>query len=378
MANLSTEFPITQSTAYLNTAAQGPWPTRTVEAVHQAAQHAQFLEFDRAHGEPSIFLETRTRLGRLLNVDPVDLTFGPNTTYGLNLCMHGIDWKVGDNLVVPFNEFPSVQYAIAHLPKIGVEVRLVAWSGSGPTVPQIMERVDARTRAVICSAIAWDTGYRMDLESLGARCEAAGCLLVVDGIHAVGSEQLDLKALRVSALSLHGYKWLMAGFGCGVLYVSPAAIDRIGPSFIGPQGVSGNQMLMHADLPWKPGAQRYAAGTGNQIGATAVNASLTLIEELGIANIRSANHALADAIEAGVRRQLPGANVLRSHDPVHQSAIVVFTTGSVDRDTALINHLDAAGVVVALRPAGLRVSPHLFNSEADVERLLRAISTFSP
>ena len=376
MHNLAVEFPITQKSTYLNTAAQGPWPARTVNAVHAAAQHAQYLEFDRAHGDPAIFLETRTRLGNLLNVQPDDLVFGPNTTYGLNVCMHGIDWRAGDNLVVPHNEFPSVQYALAHLPGLGVEVRPVQWQGSGASVDQIMARVDARTRAVICSAIAWDTGYRMDLETLGGRCEAAGCLLIVDGIHAVGAEPLDLKALRVSALSFHSYKWLMAGFGTGTLYVAPSAVDRIGPSFIGPQGVLGNLMVVQTDPTWKPGAQRYSAGTGNQIGATALNASLTLIEEIGIAAISTGNHALAGLLADGLKRCLPDARLLRSSEPRHQSAIVVFTTGNSDRDAALVEHLGANGVMVALRPAGIRVAPHLFNTATDVEKLLRCVETW--
>ncbi|NJM42044.1 MAG: aminotransferase class V-fold PLP-dependent enzyme [Anaerolineae bacterium] len=125
--------------------------------------------------------ETRERLARLLNVQPNQLAFGPNTTYGLNVCTHGIAWREGDNVVVPAREFPSVQYALAHLLKRGVTVRRVAWRNSGPTVEQIMAQVDSRTRAVMCSAIAWDTGHRIDLETLGARCAKAGCLLIVDG-----------------------------------------------------------------------------------------------------------------------------------------------------------------------------------------------------
>ncbi len=374
MNDLQKEFPITRDTAYLNTAAQGPWPQRTVDAVHAAAQHAQYLEYDRAHGEPPVFLETRQRIAHMLNVGVDDLVFGPNTTYGLNLCMHGLDWRAGDNLVVPTNEFPSVQYSLLHLPQRGVEIRHADWQGCGPTVDQIMGRVDGRTRAVICSAIAWDTGYRMDLAALGARCAKAGCLLIVDGIHAAGAEVLDLQAMQVSAFSFHGYKWLMSGFGAGVLYASPAAIAQIGPSFIGPQGVAGNQMLVQATPAWKPGSQRFAAGTGNQIGATALNSSLTLIEELGVAHIAANNHALADQLVAGLRRIMPNMHCLRSNDPLHQSAIVVFSTGDAKTDAGLVDHLGANGVVVAMRTAGIRAAPHLFNTPDDIERMLRVLA----
>ena len=145
--------------------------------MQQWAARAQIPGTDSSQSGSAIVNETRERLARLLHVQPADLVFGPNTTYGLNVCTHGIDWREGDNLVVPDHEFPSVQYSLAHLPKRGAEVRRVAWQDCGPTVDQIMAHVDGRTRAVICSAIAWDTGYRMNLEVLGSRCAKAGCLL---------------------------------------------------------------------------------------------------------------------------------------------------------------------------------------------------------
>ena len=373
MPNLASEFPITQTSSYLNTAAQGPWPTRTAQAVQQAAARAQFLEPDRANSGASCIDEARARLAKLLTAHADDVVFGPNTTYGLNVCTHGIDWRAGDNLVLPEREFPSVQYALAHLRNLGVEVRCVAWQGSGPSTQQIMAQVDARTRAVMCSAIAWDTGYRIDLEPLGARCATAGCLLIVDGIHAVGAEPLDLKALRISALAFHGYKWLMAGFGLGALYVAPEALNQIRPAFVGPQGVAGDMLTARDSPQWRAGAQRFAAGTGNIIGATALNASLTLIEETGIHSIRASNHALANMLADGLQRHLPGLRVLRSAESQHQSAIVVFTTGDQQTDAARVDRLAAKGIIVALRPQGVRVSPHLFNTPHDIEKLLTAL-----
>jgi cysteine desulfurase / selenocysteine lyase len=373
MLEISDEFPITQSHHYLNTASQGPWPARTATAVQQLAARAQIPGTDRSQSGSAIVNEARERLARLLNVQPVDLVFGPNTTYGLNVCMHGIDWREGDNLVVPEREFPSVQYSLAHLPKQGVAVRRVAWQGCGSTVEQIMACVDARTRAVVCSAIAWDTGYRMDIEALGARCAKAGCLLIVDGIHAVGAEAIDLKALRVSAFTFHGYKWLMAGFGLGALYVAPDALNHIQPMFIGPLGVAADVMGVQDPPQWREGAQRFATGNDNVTGAAALNASLTLIEEMGIERIQAHNYALADTLAEGLRRHLPNGHVLRSNEPQHQSAIVVFSIGDPQADVALVDRLAARNIIVAQRPQGIRVSPHLFNTAEDIESLLAAL-----
>ena len=377
MPDLSSEFPISETQTYLNTAAQGPWPARTALIVQQLATRSQKPPGDGGRGNSAMVADTQAHLGALLGVAAGDLVFGANTTHGLNICTHGIDWRAGDNIVLPEREFPSVNYALAHLPALGVEIRTVPWIGSGPesgpAVDQIMARVDARTRAVICSAIAWDTGYTMDLAALGARCAERGVLSIIDGIHAVAAEPLDLRALRLSAFAFHGYKWLMSGFGAGVLYVAPEAIDQIRPTFAGPLGVSSDVMRTQLPPAWAPGAQRFATGNDNFIGAAAMCASLTLIEEIGVPQIRAANHALADMLQAGIARVLPGARCLRSSEARHQSAIVVFTTGSPEGDAALVATLSAKNIVVALRPAGIRVSPHLFNTARDIEMLLTAL-----
>jgi selenocysteine lyase/cysteine desulfurase len=280
-------------------------------------------------------------------MQPAQLAFGPNTTYGLNVCIHGIDWREGDNIVVPEREFPSVQYALAHLPSRGVTVQRVAWQGCGPTVEQIMAQVDGRTRAVMCSAIAWDTGYRIDLEALGSRCAKAGCLLIVDGIHAVGAEPVDLAALRISAFAFHGYKWLMAGFGLGVLYVAPEALSQIQPTFIGPLGVAASVMGTQDPPQWREGAQRFATGNENYTGAVALNASLSLIEDVGVEAIRANNHALADVLTDGIKRHHPGYRLLRAEEPQHQSAIVVFSVGDSQADGALMDRLAAQHIIWA-------------------------------
>lgn len=369
----TTEFPIVQDYTYLNTASQGPWPNRTVQAVQNAAAAMQYVNTPRGLPEKVPAVEqARERLARLLHARPEDLVFTGNTTHGLNIVAQGIDWRAGDNCVVPVDDYPSLSYAWHHLQARGVEVRCVPWDGAGPSVETLMAAVDTRTRAVSCSAIKWDTGYRMDLETLGARCAARGVLLVVDAIQAVGAQPLDVQAARISALATHGYKWLMAGFGVGALYVAPEALEQIRPTFVGMQSVvnAGGAFTEHA--PWQPNAQRYAAGGVNTIGLTALATSLGLIEEVGINTIAEHGSTLAALVTAGLRRKA-GLRIVSTDDPAHRSAIVVFTCGSQQQDAALVQALAAQGIVVALRPLGVRVSPNFYNTEADVARLLDAL-----
>ncbi len=364
------EFPICREYTYLNTAAAGPIPRRTVRAIAAAAEAAQYPNTPRALPSPEPLV--RERLARLIGADPGDFVFTGNTTHGMNICAQGIAWRPGDNVVVPEREFPSLAYAWFHLRERGVEVRFVPFAGAGPTADAILARVDRRTRAVACSAITWDTGWRADLDTLGAACAARGVLLIVDGIQAVGARRLDVRAARIGALALHGYKWLLAGFGLGALYVAPEAVGRIAPTFIGEQAIDGDGDAFGGRLDWKPGPARYAAGGLNRTGLAALAASLGLIEELGLDAIAAHTAALAERLYAGLRDR-PGVRVVSAADPARRSAIVVFTLGDRARDAALVAELERRGIIVALRPLGVRVSPHFYNTEDDIARLLDAM-----
>jgi selenocysteine lyase/cysteine desulfurase len=372
LAQVRAEFPVVNDYTYLNTASQGPWSNRTVQAVQHATALMQYVNTERAQAVPSPEPVARERLAKLINANPQDLVFTGNTTHGLNICAQGIDWRAGDNVVVPEHEFPSLAYTWFHLQQRGVAVRFVKWSGAGPTVPQIMEVVDERTRAVSCSVIKWDTGYRVDLETLGRQCHERGVLLIVDAIQAVGAQWLDVQASRVSALSTHGYKWLMAGFGIGALYVAPDAIAQIRPTFIGVQSVVGNPDAFEGQLNWQAGAKRYEVGGGNRLGQTALATSLELIEEVGINTIEEHTRELAELLYRELQRR-SSFRLVSSPDPAHRTAIVVFTRGTHEQDAALVKQLEAQNIIVALRPLGVRVSPHFYNTEADIARLVDAL-----
>ncbi|MHB8644772.1 MAG: aminotransferase class V-fold PLP-dependent enzyme [Thermomicrobiales bacterium] len=366
------EFPIVRECTYLNGASQGPWPTRTVQAVQQVVESCQVPHLKPATSLPPYERIARERLARLIGADPGDIVFTSNTTHGMNIAVQGIAWREGDNIVLPRREFPSLSYTMLHLKERGVEVRMVPFLGAGPSVDELMAHVDSRTRAVACSAIMWDTGYRADLETLGRRCAEQGCLLIVDGIQLVGAGRVDVKAARVSTLATHGYKWLLSGFGVGALYVAPEAVDRISPTFIGSQSVDAPPDTFDGLLNWKPGAARYQAGGGNRIGWAALATSLGLIEEVGIEAIEERDRALAEYLYVGLARK-ESVEIVSSPDPAHRAQIIAFTLGSTERDAAMVKELEEQGIIVALRPLGLRASPNFYNTEEEVDRLLAAL-----
>ncbi len=369
------EFPVVRQFTYLDAASRGPWPERTRAAVAQFAAQAQtpFADYvdDSAIPHPAAAL-ARTGLARLIGAAEDDLVWTQNTSHGLNIAAHGIDWRPGDNVVVPVEDYPSLSYAFHNLGARGVAVRFVSFAGVGPTVDELMAATDGRTRAVACSAIRWDSGWRMDLAELGERCARHGCLLILDGTQLVGARRLDVRAAKISALAVHGYKWLMAGQGIAALYVAAAVAEQIRPTFAGSGGYDGPIESFDPDRAWKRGAGRYATGGNNPTGFVALASSLSLIEEVGIDRVEAANTALSARLYAGLAA-IPGVRILSSADPKHRSAFTFFTLGERGRDDALARSLHAERVIVALRPNGIRVSPHFYNSEADIDRFLSAV-----
>lgn len=376
IATREEEFPVLRDYTYLNAAFHGPVPNRAIRALTSSLEGLRFPGIPRAgvsteYGAALHAAETgvRERIARRIGADASEIVLTSNTSQGLNICAQGLDCRPGDNVVIPADEFPSLTATWLNLRQKGVEVRIVPFSGAGPTVDEIMAQVDTRTRAVACSAITWSTGWRADLEALGARCAERGALLIVDGIQAVGVQQLDVKASRVSALAFHGYKWLMAGYGLGGLYVAPEALDRIAPTFISEGAIVDEGP---GEQGWQAGAQRYSLSNRDQPAFAALAASLDMQEAFGAREIATRSSALAEQLYAGLstRRAL---RIVSASDPARRSAIIVFTTGSSGGDAALVDQLATAKIMVSLRPLGVRVSPHFYNTEGDIARLLDAL-----
>ncbi len=156
------------------------------------------------------------------------------------------------------------------------------------------------------------------------------------------------------------------------VYVAPEAVDQISPTFVGVSSFASGGDGFEGHLNWKPGAARYQAGGGNRTGWAALATSLGLIEEVGIATIEERDRTLAEQLYAGLTRK-ESIEIVSSPDPRTAPPIAVFTLGSQERNAAMAQQLEEQGIIVALRPLGLRASPNFYNTEEEVDRLLAAL-----
>lgn len=366
------EFPMTSEWAYLNHAAHGPFPSRTVKAVQDyAASWASPPDYGDSRND-EIISGAREGIAELAGGSPSMVTFNGSLAEGMNLLANGIDWKEGDNVLIPVEEFPSVVYPFLNLQYRGVTVRFVEKNAEVHTDIGLIEAaMDERTRAVALSHVEFMDGYKNDLKALGSLCQSKGIELFVDATQSLGAQSIDLNGSGVTAVAAHGYKWLLASFGIAVVVFADGAIERIRPTYAGRMSVDASWEDSEYKLNFKPTAERYQTGGMNIIGLTALHSSLSLVREVGPEWNARHTAGLIDRLAEGVTDS--GYRVVSTLDPQYRSQIVAITSGDLKRDGEIVEELGKRNVSVTLRGRGIRISPYFYNSNEDIDRLLEAL-----
>lgn len=374
LQGLDAEFPLVHSAAYLNHAASSPLPHRSAEALRRyAADRERLFHLYQAGRQDYDTRALEAKLGRLIGAAPGSVAFVPTTTDGVSGILNGIDWRPGDNVLVPANEFPGVLYACLNLARRGVEVRSVPVDHH-LELESLFARADDRTRAVAVSHVHWQTGHRIDLARFANQCRAVGALSVVDAIQSVGVVPIDVTAAGVDVLVAGTYKWLMAIPGAALLYVSESALAAVVPDRA---GWTGMETSVHGlpNLEWARGAARFSVGGRPDPVLIVLEQSVDLLLDLGVGAIAAHTGMLIDRLVAGAAEA--GLVVRSSLEPAHRSAIVSVTTGDSSRDDTVARHLAERDIIVARRGSGIRVSPHCHNTTGHIDRLLEALADLS-
>jgi len=372
------EFDLSPEICYLNHAAVAPWPRRTVLAVTRFAE-----ENGRrgAAGYPA-WLTTerrlRERLADLIGVPSADdIALVKNTSEGLSILAQGLDWCPGDNLVGIAQEFPSNRIPWEALRDQGVEYRtLDLYTGGDPQSHRddpetdLLGLCDDRTRAIAVSSVQYARGLRLDLARLGAACRRRGILLFVDAIQSLGAWPLDLR--QADAVVADGHKWLLGPEGIAVLYVAPALRPRLRLRQFGWHMTAHPGDFDRRD--WTPSstATCFEPGSPNLLGIHALEASLSLLQEVGL-------DVVATAIEERVSHLIAlidqaGFEILTPRIPSRRAGILTFRIPDTPCDPQILwRTLMAKGVVCAPRGGGIRFSPHFYTDEAVLEKALAII-----
>jgi cysteine desulfurase/selenocysteine lyase len=354
-AAIRREFPALDHWTFLNTATFGQLPRRATEAVARHFAHRDEL----ACGDFLAWYDDadrlRAKLGSLIGCSASDIAFVPNASSALGLLLAGLDWQSGDRVLTLEHEFPNNLYAPGLLERFGVEAAACPWE-------RFYESLDARTRLVVLSSVNYNTGFAPPLAELADLLRSRGILLFIDGTQSLGALRFDVRRIQPDMLAVHGYKWLLSPNGAGFFYISPQLRERLQPNVVGWRSHRDwrNVDNLHHGAPELPAtAEKYEGGSVSFALLYAMEASVDLILEIGPEAIEQRVLGLAAAAR-DILRELGGAVA----DGVSPIVAARFENRDV---SALARALKERRVLVAARRGHLRVSPHLYNNEQDLE-----------
>lgn len=363
------EFPVTDKYIYLDHAGVAPVSLRVKTAVeHYLEEAASGGAFHYPQWSERIAM-TRAKCARLINAVPDEVAFVKNTSHGLSIVAEGLDWRAGDNLLIYEKEFPSNIYPWLNLRKKGVEVKIIP-SREGRILLEDIERlIDPRTRLLAISSVQFSNGFRIDVKRLGALCRGRNILFCVDAIQGLGVVPMDVTGDHIDFLSADGHKWLLGPEGIGIIYCRKGLAARLAPPLIGWKSVENELDFDRPDFRLKTNALRFEEGSMNLMGIFGLGAAIDLLLEIGIERIHTRVLDLGDVIIGEAEKR--GYAVLTPRSREERGGNVTFS-GNFDpvqqRDA-----LRKKGIMVNARGGGVRVSPHFYNREEEIQKAFFAL-----
>ena len=372
------EFPwaVRGEQIFLNHASTGPLPQRTVDALQDATalraepwRFSQELQF-------GTLAKARAACARLIGAQPREIALMVNTSYGLNLAARALPFEAGDVVITSDREYPSNIYPWMELETSrGVTLRRIACDGVLPDEDAIMAALDApRVRAVVLSWVSFATGYRIDVARIGRACRERGIWFILDAIQGVGAAPLDVSAVDVDIVACGGQKWLLSPWGTGFVWLRPDLVQTLRPvnvSWMATRNSDDFSRLTDYDFTYRDDARRFEVITLPYQDFIGLNASLDLFLEVGLAEV----YARIDRLTTRIVHWALGEPSVRLVTPAARERRAGIVAVAPADPVGASERLTAAGVTHSLREAAIRLSPHFYNTEEEIDAALALLAS---
>ena len=370
------EFPITRRGVYLDNATFGPPPARHVRAV------TAFLERMSAEGLDDLFAisdegvdAVRAKAAALLNAHPSNVFFVRSTSHGVGVVAEGLSWREGDEVILYELDHPAGVFPWLNLADRGVKVRFIKDRGRfGFDSDDVREMLSPRTRVVCVSLVNFAHGTRADVEGIAGICSERGVWFVVDAVQALGALTVDASRLGADVIVAHGYKFLLSGFGLGIASCSDRALAELRVSQIGWKSIENPfdlDRMLAFDMRFPPSAKRFEPSFQPLPQVFGLGATLDLLHEAGVDAIEKRVRSLAGRLVAGLREK--GYEVVGPQASETRSPIISVAVRGEDERERIQRGLRESKTTCAERESRVRLSPHFYNTEDEIDLLLSAL-----
>ncbi|MCA9639974.1 MAG: aminotransferase class V-fold PLP-dependent enzyme [Myxococcales bacterium] len=375
-------FPELQSRAYLAHAAISPpsvWVVDRVRTYVDTMAAGGVTAFPQWIDQREVL---RGKLASLVGAKPQEIALMPNTTRGVSDIALSVPWEPGDRVLVLRGEFPTNVTPWQRAAKLfGLELRWLDADSfrteEDRALQALATELERGVRLLAVSAVQFQTGHRMPLERIGELCQRYGCELFVDAIQACGATPIDVASCSIDYLSCGSHKWLMGTDGCGFLYVREAKCKGLEVHTAGwLSHEDGLRFLFEGaghlsyERPLKQTAAVFETGMTNGAGFAALEASLDLIQGLGVRSIYTHVQAYLDQLEPAVAAL--GFESLRAAEASGRSCTLSFR--SDQHDVVKVHEvLNERGIHCSAPDGCLRFAPHWPNNLDEVSHVVTTL-----
>lgn len=350
----------------MNHAAISPLSTPIVKElddylyIRSETEIENYLEFQK------VVIDTKNKLGEMINAKPDRLAFVDNTSNGLNILAQGLDLGTGDRIILNDIEFPSNIYPFLNLKTQGVEIDIIKSHDGIVSYEDIEAAVTGKTKLISISHVQFLSGYRADVEKIGEMCRSKGIVFCVDAIQSAGALEIDVEKMKIDFLASGTQKWMMGLQGLAFIFITQELQERVKPKYVGWTSVVDAWNLLDFNLTLRSSAERFQNGTVSAIGIAALHGSLNFMRQFGHDKIAQAildntEYFMNSLSESGIQP------VLRGVERKYLSGIVSFRS---EKAQEIFGRLLEMNITAAVREGIVRFSPHFYNTREEIDKVV--------
>ncbi len=368
-----------EDATYLNLAGQSPMPKVSLRAIQAAIDDKKYPH----HRTDSVFYEVpnriRANIAQLIGAKPEEIAITTGASAGLFAVAYALEWKPGDEIITAAREFP-LQYTIwkPMEERVGLKVKIVAPRERFLTADDLISALTPKTRLVSVSLVRFDDGSLLDARRIRDACHAQGALLLLDVSQCCGAVPMNVDELGADFLVSAGYKWLFGPFGTGFFWIKRELLARVLPAPFYWMAVAGSDnfaKLDFADPQPADSAKRWDApewASHFNFNLAGFDASLEFVLRMSPATVERHNRELIELMYARLPKDrcVPASPL----DAARRGPYGCFAARTPEKTAELYQKLRKENVIVSLREGNIRVSPHLYNTERDIDRLISVVT----
>ena len=367
-----TEFPILDTCTYLVSHSLGAMPRRTRDYLQQFAD-----EWDRRgvrawhEGWWEIGCVTGDLLAPTIGAAPGTITMHQNATVAQSIAASTVSFEgARRKIVLQDLDFPTNHYLFEGLRRYGAEIEYVRSDDAiRAPIERLIDAIDERTALVPLSLVLFRSACLQDVRPIVERAQQVGARVILDIYQGAGAVPIDLTGLGVDFAVGGSVKWLCGGPGAGYLYVRPDLIRTLRPSVVGWAGHAEPFGFETGAIRYADGIERFQSGTPNVPALYSARAGYEIVAEIGVPVIRARSLQLTGRLMDAAMRQGWRLNTPAGDHERGGSVIIDVPDGA-----KVTEELLRRNVIVDYRPsAGIRIAPHFYNTEEEIDRVVQAM-----